>query len=66
MSYRIAYLLLPLQHIRYGVVARELHVAVEHNGLTKYRGDVHGILWVLYAATSTAAATTAHATYKRK
>lgn len=34
-SYRFAYLLLPLQHVRHGVSLGELHVAIEHHRLTK-------------------------------
>lgn len=44
ISYRFAYLLLPLEHVRHWVVARELHVAVEHDTLAQYGGDVDSIL----------------------
>lgn len=47
-SYRVAYLLLPLQHVRNGVVPWKLHVAVEHDALTQYGGDVHRILEAIH------------------
>lgn len=48
-SYRFAYLLLPLQHVRHRDVFREVHLAVEHHALAEDRRDVHSILVVLVA-----------------
>jgi hypothetical protein len=48
-SYRFAYLLLPLQHVRHRDVFGEVHLAVEHHALAEDRRDVHGILVVLVA-----------------
>lgn len=44
ISYRVAYLLLPLQHVGNGMVPGEFDVAVEHDRLAEDGGDVDGIL----------------------
>lgn len=48
-SYRFAYLLLPLQHVRHRDVFRKVHLAVEHHALAEDGRDVHSILVVLVA-----------------
>lgn len=48
-SYRFAYLLLPLQHVRHRDVFGEVHLAVEHDALAEDRRDVYSILMVLVA-----------------
>jgi hypothetical protein len=44
VAYRVAYLLLPLQHVGHREIAGELHMAVEHNRLAQDGGDVDRIL----------------------
>lgn len=48
-SYRFAYLLLPLQHVRHRDVFGKVHLAVEDDALAQDRGDVHCILMLLMA-----------------
>lgn len=48
-SYRFAYLLLPLQHVRHRDVFGKVHLAVEHDALAEDRRDVNSILVVLMA-----------------
>lgn len=63
-SYRFAYLLLPLQHVRHRDVFGEVHLAVEHDALAQDRRDVHGILVVLVAGYCSRLAFVSKYTYK--
>lgn len=46
IPYRFAHLLLPLQHVRHGMIARELDVAVEDDTLPENRSDVRRFMVV--------------------
>jgi len=44
ISYRVAYLLLPLENVGHWVLTGELYVTVEDNALPKNSRDVHRVL----------------------